>query len=43
MNDYLTFAGFSKIDKVNSLGLFDDTSESKPYGFPISLNVIATK
>ena len=43
MNDYLTFAGFSKVDKVNSLGLFDDTSDSKPYGFPISLNVIATK
>ena len=43
MNDYLTEAGFLKVNKVNSLGLFDDTSDYKPYGFPISLNVIATK
>ena len=43
MKDYLLEAGFVKIDKVNSFGLFDDTSDYKPYGFPISLNVIAIK
>ena len=43
MKDYLLEAGFVKIDKVNSFGLFDDTSDYKPYGFPISLNVIAYK
>ena len=43
MKDYLSEAGFLKIEKVNSFGLFDDTSNYKPYGFPISLNVIATK
>ena len=43
MYDYLSVAGFSKINKVGSFGLFNDTSEFKPYGFPISLNVIAIK
>ncbi len=43
IKDYLTDAGFSKIVKVASFGLFKDTSDYKPYGFPISLNVIATK
>ena len=43
MNEYLTEVGFLKIDKVNSFGLFEDTSDYKPYGFPISLNVIAIK
>lgn len=43
MNDYLKEAGFLKIDKVKSFGLFKDTSDYKPYGFPISLNVIALK
>ncbi len=40
---YLKQAGFSYGERVESFGLFDDTSNYKPYGFPISLNVIATK
>ena len=41
--DYLNEANFSKVERVHSFGLFNDTSDHKPYGFPISLNVIATK
>jgi hypothetical protein len=36
-------AGFSKAVRVESFGLFQDTSDFKPYGFPISLNVVATR
>ena len=43
MSDFLRNAGFLTFKKVESLGLFNDTSEFKPYGFPISLNVIAVK
>ena len=43
MSDYLKNAGFLKINRVGSFGLFNDTSDYKPYGFPISLNVIAIK
>jgi len=43
LKDSLEEAKFSKIEKVQSFNLFDDTSEYKPYGFPISLNVIAYK
>jgi len=43
MNEYLRDVGFLKINKVGSFGLFNDTSDYKPYGFPISLNVIAIK
>ena len=43
LNDYLTQAKFSEIKRVQSFGLVDETSDFKPYGFPISLNVIATK
>ena len=43
MNDYLLEAGFFEIRKVDSFGLFEDTSDYKPYGFPISLNVVAIK
>mgnify|MGYP001367011794 CR=1 FL=1 len=32
-----------KIEKVERFNLFEDTSDYKPYGFPISLNVIAEK
>jgi predicted SAM-dependent methyltransferase len=39
----LTEAGFSGIRRVASLGLFQDASEFRPYGFPISLNMIAAK
>ena len=43
MFDFLRQAGFSKAERIESFGLFKDTSDYKPYGFPISLNVIATK
>ncbi len=39
--DFLRQAGFSDANRVESFGLFNDTSDIKPYGFPISLNVIA--
>jgi predicted SAM-dependent methyltransferase len=41
--DFLSQAGFSDANRVESFGLFNDTSDYRPYGFPISLNVIATK
>ncbi len=41
--EYLKNSGFTKIERVSSFSLFEDTSDYKPYGFPISLNVIATK
>ena len=40
---FLNLAGFKKLKKVESLNLFKDTSDYKPFGIPISLNVIATK
>ena len=41
--DFLRQSKFSDAKRVESLGIFKDTSEYKPYGFLISLNVIATK
>jgi predicted SAM-dependent methyltransferase len=41
--DHLKRAGFSAAERVESFGLFKDTSDYAPYGFPISLNVIATR
>jgi predicted SAM-dependent methyltransferase len=44
MFDHLSMAGFSMAKRVESLGIFsDDYSNFKPYGIPISLNVIAIK
>ena len=43
MFDFLQRAGFLTASRVDSFGLFMDTSEFRPYGFPISLNVIAVK
>ena len=40
---FLNLAGFKKLKKVESFNLFKDTSDYKPFGIPISLNVIATK
>jgi predicted SAM-dependent methyltransferase len=40
---FLKEAGFASVARVESFGLFDDGSEFKPYGFPISLNVVAVK
>ncbi len=43
LTQYLSEAGFSRVERVAEFGLFDDTSSYKPYGAPISLNMIATK
>jgi predicted SAM-dependent methyltransferase len=43
LRNLLTQAGFAEVQRVASFGLFQDTSEFRPYGFPISLNVIAAK
>ncbi|RZL03858.1 MAG: methyltransferase domain-containing protein [Rubrivivax sp.] len=43
LTSFLKGAGFSTMEKVEGFGIFTDTSDFKPYGFPISLNVIATK
>jgi predicted SAM-dependent methyltransferase len=43
LRDYLNKTGFSELKKVDSFGLFEDTSDYKLYGFPVSLNLIATK
>lgn len=41
--DYLGAANFKFCKRVNDFGLFNDTSSYKPYGVPISLNLIAYK
>lgn len=41
--DYLKTVGFSEGKRVESFNLFEDTSNYRPYGFPISLNIIAIK
>lgn len=43
LSQFLSSAGFRRIERVASFGLFKDTSDYKPYGFPISLNVVAQK
>ncbi len=44
MVNYFRVAGFTKIQRVKSFGLFNDTSDFKPYGtIPISLNIMACK
>jgi len=44
MIDYLRRAGFSRVQRVKSFGLFNDTSEYVPYGIThMSLNLIAYK
>ena len=43
LNDSLKEAGFSKIERVSNFNLFNDTSNHKVYGFPISLNIIGYK
>ena len=40
---YLKQAGFERVRVVDSFGIFDDTSDYKPYGVAISVNVIAQK
>ena len=41
--DYLAAANFKFCQKVDEFGIFNDTSSFKPYGIPISLNIIAYK
>ena len=43
MKNFLTKAGFKKIERVKSFSLFKDTSDLAPFGPPISLNIIAYK
>jgi predicted SAM-dependent methyltransferase len=43
LRSFLVEAGFAEVRRVESLGVFQDTSEYRPYGFAISLNLIATK
>ncbi len=43
LSKYLHDAGFDKMQRVGEFGLFNDTSSYKPYGAPISLNMIAIK
>jgi predicted SAM-dependent methyltransferase len=40
---WIARAGFKEVDRVDDLGLFDDTSRLRFRGVPISLNVIARK
>ena len=41
--DFLGQTGFANAERVESFGLFNDTSNFKPFGFPISVNIVATK
>jgi len=43
MQHYFEEAGFMEVKKEESFGLFQDTSEFRPLGIPISLNAIAIK
>lgn len=43
MTHFLGLAGFKAVVRVNRFGIFKDTSDYAPYGYPISLNMIATK
>ncbi|MBI5791201.1 MAG: tetratricopeptide repeat protein [Rhodocyclales bacterium] len=43
LTDYLGDVGFSSIEHVESLGMFEDTSETRMFGHPVSLNLIVTK
>ena len=44
LKDYIQDAGFKNMKRVDSFGLFDDTSDFAPYNnVRISLNVIAYK
>ena len=43
LKSILEKVGFNKIEKVKTFSLFKDTSDLAPYGFPISLNLIAYK
>jgi predicted SAM-dependent methyltransferase len=43
LESFLRKAGFISMRRVISFGLFQDTSDHKPFGYPISLNMVALK
>jgi len=43
LQHFLDEAGFMSVARVDNFGLFDDTSNYRPLGEPISLNVVAIK
>jgi predicted SAM-dependent methyltransferase len=43
LSDYLSAAGFTRIERVKSFGLFEDFSNFAPYGVQISLNIVVWK
>ena len=43
LTSYLADLGFENIERLDSFGLFNNTSDYKLYGFPISVNMIAVK
>jgi predicted SAM-dependent methyltransferase len=43
LNAYLLNSGFNQVEKFNSFGIFNDTSDFAPYGNYISLNLTAIK
>ena len=40
---FLRQAQFAQAERVGDFGIFEDASSYAPYGFPISLNVVATR
>ncbi len=43
LGNYLSRAGFTRIEKAGDFGLFEDTSSLRFGSTPVSLNVIAYK
>ena len=43
LESLLRHVGFTKVNRVESFGIFNDTSETQVNGAPISLNVVAIK
>ena len=43
LGTFLAEAGFAGVQRVESFGIFSDTSDFRPYGIAISLNLVATK
>lgn len=43
MLNFFDQAGFRNVRKIESFGLFNDTSDYRPYGTQISLNLVAQK
>jgi len=43
LRQFLLDAGFHEVSDVDKFDRFDDTSDYRPYGYAISLNIIALK